>query len=168
MSVESPEFKAALQEACEREYRGWLFGGGYKKAESKDKVGETLEEIEAERRRLMEKHEGYMRQAELAKQQAKIMSDPYMREVTENLRRKHRAEGGLICPVCGEEDHGNMINGKRYCFMNAKHKAKGVEGPVPLMTPEKAKDWKPPNKKFKHKEPWELDDSEVAKAGGVG
>lgn len=141
----SPEFQKALQEASEKIYREWRSGGEYAKAETKDKVGETLEKIEAERKRLMEKHEEYVRQAELAKQQAMIMSSPHMREITENLRRKNDSRG-LVCPVCGERDHGNRINGKPYCFMNAKHKAKGVEGPVPLMTPEKAEEWRPPKK----------------------
>ena len=163
MSVEeSPEFQKALQEACEKQYRGYLFGGGYRKAESKDKVGETLEKIESERKRLMETHEGYMRQAELARQQTSFMTNPVMREITENIRRKH-GSSGLVCPVCGEGNHGNKINGKPYCFMNSKHKAKGVDGPVPLMTPEKANDWKPPQKKFKFRMPWELDNGDIVK-----
>ncbi|GAI93495.1 unnamed protein product [marine sediment metagenome] len=166
MSVEeSLEFQKALTEACEKQYRGYLFGGAYKKAASKDKIGETLEKIEAERKRLMEKHEGYMKQAELAKQQARFMTDPAMREIMENLRKKHDS-GGLVCPVCGEGDHGNKMNGKPICYMNSKHKAKGVNGPVPLMTPEKAKDWKPPAKKPKFKEQWELDEDEIVKVRG--
>ena len=144
-SEDSPEFQKALTEACEKKYRGWLFGGDYKKAESKDKIGETLENIEAERKRLMEKHEEYMRQAELIRQQTRFMTNPAMRQITGTLKRKHRA-GGLICPVCGEGDHGNRLNGKPVCYMNSKHKAKGVDGPVPLTTPEKAKEWKPSKK----------------------
>lgn len=133
---ESPEFQKALQEACEKEYRGVIFGGDYIKPES----------VKAEQKRLMEKHEEYLRQAELAKQQARIMTSPHMREITENLRRRNDSQG-LICPICGERDHGNRINGKPYCLMYSKHRAKGVDGPVPLMTPKKAKDWKPPRKR---------------------
>lgn len=154
---QSPEFMKALNEACEKNYRGWLFGEEYKKAASKDSVGETLKEIEAERKRLMEKHEGYMRQAELAKQQTRFMTDPAMREITETLRRKH-GSGGLICPVCGEGDHGNRLNGKPYCYMNAKHNGLG---PIPLMTPEKAAEWEPPVKKPSFRESWELGDDKV-------
>lgn len=137
MSVEdSPEFQKALTEACEKQYRGYLFGGEYKKAASKDKIGETLEKIEAERKKLMEKHEGYMKQAELVILQSGWMRNPHMRQITETLKRKHSA-GGLVCPVCGEGDEGNRMNGKPWC----------MKCNVPLMTKEKAKSWvKPPEK----------------------
>lgn len=163
--MESPEFLAARNKACEKKFRGWLYGGDYVEAASKDKVGETLEQIERDRKRLMEKHEGYMRQADLAR----IMANPHVRQITEASReasRRKHGSGGLVCPVCGEGDHGNRANGKPVCYMNSKHKAKGVDGPVPLMSPEKAKDWSPPPKKFKRTEPWELDDSELVKARG--
>lgn len=134
--VPNPELRAALTEACEKQYRGWLYGGGYTKANSRDEIADTLEEIEAERKRLMEKHEEYMRQAELERQQARFMSNPAMREITENLRRKH-APSGLICPSCGDRDHGNRMNGKPWC----------LKCNAPLMTAEKAEMWvEPPEK----------------------
>ena len=147
MSVEdSPEFQKALNEACEKKYRGWLFGGDYKKAESRDKVGETLKEIEADRKRLMEKHEEYMRQAELAKQQARFMINPHMREITETLRKKHDSVG-LVCPVCGGGDEGNRMNGKPWC----------MKCNAPLMTVKKMAGWvkpeKPKPQSFTFKEP---------------
>lgn len=136
MSIEeSPEFQKALNEACEKQYRGYLFGGAYVKAASKDTVGETLEKIEAERKRLMEKHGEYMQQAELMREQARFMTNPHMREITETLRKKH-GSGGLVCPVCGGGDDGNRMNGKPWCF----------ECNVPLMTVEKAADWVKPEK----------------------
>jgi len=137
--IDDPERQKVLQDVCEKQYRGWLFGGEYRKAASQDTVGETLEEIERERKKLMEKHEGYMRQAELAKQQAKFMTDPAMREITENLKRKHSA-GGLICPVCGGREEGNRMNGKPWC----------MKCNAPLMTLEKAIGWVKPEK---HKKP---------------
>ena len=141
--MDSPEFQPALNEACEKQYRGWLFGGEYVKAASKDSVGDTLEEIERERKKLMAKHEGYMREAELVKLQSGWMRNPHMREITGNLKRKQKFSG-LVCPVCGGGDKGNTVNGKPVCYMNAKHRGLG---PIPLMTAEKAKDWKPPEKK---------------------
>ena len=160
---QSPEFLKSLNEVCEKRWRGWKFGGGYIKAESLDTVGKTLEKIEAERKRLMEKHEEYVRQAELVKVQSGWMRNPHMREIMGNLKRKNRSEG-LICPVCGEGDHGNRINGKPVCYMNSKHKAKGVDGLVPLMSPEEAEEWEPPKKKPTFKESWELDNSDIVKA----
>ena len=56
MSVEdSPEFQAALNEACEKQYRGYLYGGNYAKAHSKDTIAATMEgmqEATGERSRL--------------------------------------------------------------------------------------------------------------------
>ena len=46
MSVEeSPEFQKALNESCEKEYRGYLYGGAYAKAHSKDKGSINIEYI---------------------------------------------------------------------------------------------------------------------------
>lgn len=174
--IENPELRVAFEEAADKVCREHLFGGGYAKANSKDTIADTMEEIQRLRggakreldrsmkkhEKLMEKHQEYMKQAELTKQQARGMTNPVMREITVNLKRKQGSDG-LICPVCGEGDHRNKINGKPYCFMNAKHKGLG---PIPLMTPEKAKDWEPPKKKSKFKELWELDDDDIVKARG--
>lgn len=157
--VKDPELRLALTEACEKQFRGYLFGGEYVKSSSKDTIGETLEQIEAERKKLMEKHEGYMEQAKLAVQQARFTTDPVMRDITKNLERKH-GFSGLICPVCGERDHGNKDRGKPVCYMNWKHNGLGS---VLLVKPEEVEDWEPPKKKPTFKESWELDDDDIMK-----
>lgn len=163
--MDSPDFQKALNEACEKQYRAYLFGGAYATAHSKDTIADTMEEMRRRREEIEAKSEDFRRHAEQVRREAEEMRfrmHPHVREIDELYRRLHGA-GGLICPLCGERDHGNRINGKPVCSMIAKHKAKGVDGPVPLLLLEKAKEWKPPKKKFKFKEPWELDDSEVVK-----
>lgn len=83
---------------------------------------------------------------EKIRRESRMQTHPYHREVKDNLKRKQGSDSGLICPCCQEGDHGNRMGGKPYCLMNAKHKVKGVDGPVPLMTPEEAEDWEPPAK----------------------
>ncbi|GAH68856.1 unnamed protein product, partial [marine sediment metagenome] len=54
---------------------------------------------------------------------------------------------GLVCPVCGEGDEGNRMNGKPWC----------MKCNAPLMTVEKAADWvkpeKPKRKSYTFNEP---------------
>lgn len=151
--MDSPEFQAALNEACEKQYRGWLYGGEYAKAHSKDTIADTMEEMQRQRKEIEAKAEDIRRHAEQLRLEARIIFNPHMREITANLKRK-QSISVLVCPVCGEGDHGNRMNGKPTCFMNAKHKGLG---PIPLMTLDKAKDWKPPEKakikSFTFKEP---------------
>lgn len=106
MSVEeSPEFKKALAEECERQYRGYLYGGDIPKG--------------------------------AVRTDARIMSDPAMREIAENLRKLHSVESGVVCPKCHETDsHGNRMNGKPFCF----------KCQLPMMSREKAEKWVKPVK----------------------
>ena len=149
---ETPEFQQSLNKACEEQYRSWLFGGGYAKASSKDTIADTMEEIRRRREEIEVTVEETRRHADRTRREAMIMLNPHMREITANFKIKG-GPSGLVCPVCGEGDHGNRMNGKAWC----------VKCNVPLITVEKAEEWKPPKKKFKLREPWELDSSEVAK-----
>lgn len=88
---------------------------------------------------------------EKIRHEAEMRSNPHAREITANLRRKHGSASALSCPCCGSGDLGNKMNGKPVCMMNAKHKAEGVDGPVLLLSPEKAKEWTPPPAKPKPK-----------------
>lgn len=161
MSVpDTPEFRKELNEACEKQYRGFLYGGDYVKAHSKDSIAEKMEEIQKQRKELENSSEEFRRHAERVRHEARIVSNSHMREITDNLRRRS-GSSGLICPMCGEGDHGNRMNGKPVCFMNAKH---GGLGPIPLMTPEKAKDWKHPQKPMKVKSYTFNEVEEVTKA----
>jgi len=68
-----------------------------------------------------------------------IMNNPHAREITEELRRLHSAGGGLVCPSCGDTDHGNRMNNKPWC----------MKCNLPLMSLEKAANWvkpKPPRR----------------------
>ena len=136
MSVEdSPEFKKALNEACEGQYRGWLYGGGI--VSSKDKIGDTMEEIQRQRREIEEKVSEARLHAERVREEMRIMGDSHMREITEAMRARQRADGGMVCPSCGETDsHGNKINEKPCCF----------KCNLPLMSKEKAEKWIKPAK----------------------
>lgn len=163
MSVEDfPEFQRALNEACEKQYRGCLYGGEYAKAHSKDTIADTMEEMQRRRKEIEAKADDIRKHAEQVRKEAKIRSNPHMREIGEIYRRKH-GSGGLICPLCGERDHGNRMGNTPICYNIFEHKKKGVDGPVPLMTAEKAKGWKPPAKKHRFKEPYELGDDEIVR-----
>ncbi len=141
MSVEdSPEFQKALNEACEKQYRGFLFGGAFIKAQSKDAIAETMDGMQQQRREIEDKVKGLREEADKVRGDMKLRLSPHMREITANLKRKSGSPG-LICPKCGEGDYGNRMNGKPICYMNAKHDGLG---PILLMTPEKAKEWKSP------------------------
>jgi len=174
----SPEFQAALNEACEKQYSGWLYGGSAVKAKDKSKIEGVMREIQHRKREAeqmreslalrasamgfhmpdipslpdeitlesMEKYREEMQgYSDRIRTEAKRQSNKHFQEITRDL--KHRSgSSGLICPMCGEGDHGKRMNGKPVCMMNAKHAGLG---PVPLMTPEKAKEWKPPRKPAK-------------------
>ena len=147
MSIEeSPEFEKALFEACEKQFRGHLFGGGYAKASSKDTIAATMEEVKRQREHMMREIDGALAHSEKMVREAKIQTHPHMRDITANLKRKYGGGKGLVCPVCGEGDQGNRMNEKPVCLMNDKHKQQGVKGPVLLLTPEKAEKWDAPKK----------------------
>ena len=133
---DSPEFKKALNEACEGQYRGWLYGGGVI-ANSKDKIGGTMEEIQRQRKAIEEKVEEARRHADRIRREAELMSNEGAREITENLRKLHSTESGVVCPQCGETNsHGNRMNGKPFCFRCN----------LIMISKEKAKNWVKPQK----------------------
>ena len=179
---ESPEFQKALNEVCEGQYSGWLYGGSAVKAKTKSQIENVMKQIQYQKRAAedmreslalrmsaigfnmpdvpdlpdeitresMSRYSKVMRKySSKIRAEAERVANPHFREIARGL--KSRQSSGSVCPVCGEGDHGNRVDGKPYCYMIDKHKAKGVNGSVPLMTPEKAKDWKPPPKKSKPK-----------------
>lgn len=129
---ESPEFQAALNEACEKQYRGYLYGGGYAKASSEDKIADTMKEMQRQR----EEIEARVAGARLHAEQVRLMSDPHAREITEAQRKRHSADGGLVCPSCGDTDHGNRMGKQPWC----------MRCQLPLMSQEKAEKWVKPEK----------------------
>jgi len=141
MSIEeSPELKRALNEACERQYREYLYGASV--VSSKDKAGGTPEEVQRQRREIEEKVEGARLHADRIRREAELMSNEGAREIIESLRRIHSQNGGLICPSCGETNsHGNRMNNKPWCFkcnliMISKEKAEKWVKPQPKPEPE--------------------------------
>lgn len=129
---DSPEFKKALNEACEVQYRDWLYGGDYAKASSKGTVADTMEGIQKQRKEIEEKVEGAKLHAERVRREAEIMWNPHAREITENLSKLHSVDSGVICPKCHETNsHGNRNNGKPYCYRCQ----------LQMMSREKAEKW---------------------------
>ena len=153
---ESPEFVKALNESCEKQYRGHTFGGEYVKAYSKDTIADKMEEIQRHRREIEAEVAEARVHADRVRGEMLIMDDPHLREITEALMARHRTDGELVCPNCGETNHGNKMNKKPWCMKCS----------LPLMTAEKAKNWEPTKKKPKFNEPWELDDDEIVKVRG--
>lgn len=171
--MDSPEFQAALNEACEKQYRGWLYGGEGVKAETKSQIEDVMSDLQGRKREaeilreslalrasatgfhmpdipslpdeitresMKKYHKEIQVYSDKIRAEAERQRNKHFQEITRNLSR---VSGGLVCPVCGAGDHGNRMNGKPICMMNAKHRGLG---PIPLMTPEKAKEWKPPEK----------------------
>lgn len=135
MSVEdSPEFKKALNEACETQYREFLYG---KDASPKNKIEDTVETIQRQHKEIEEKVEEAKRHADQIRRQVEIMSNPQAREITESLHKLHSVESNVVCPQCGETDsHGNKSNGKPFCW-----KCQTV-----MISKDKVKDWIKPAK----------------------
>ena len=81
-----------------------------------------------------------IREAKRMREDVRIRSDPHLREITEKLRRAHAAGSGLVCPSCGDGDHGNRMGKKPWC----------MKCNLPLMKLEKAAKWIKPQqpKKF--------------------
>jgi hypothetical protein len=127
---DSPEFRKALQEECEKQYRSFLYGGNVPKG----KVGGTPKEVQRQRREIEEKVEGARIHADRVRREAELMSNEGAREIIESLRRIHGQNGGLICPQCGDSDHHNRMNGKPWC----------MSCNLPLMSKEKAEKWVKP------------------------
>lgn len=135
MSIEEfPEFQAALKEACEVQYREFLYGA---KAKPTDKIGDTAEEIQRQRKEIEAKVEGARLHAARVREEARIRSDPHLREITESLHTLHSVDSGVVCPKCHETNsHGNKMNNRPYCFRCQ----------LPMMSKEKAEKWVKPVK----------------------
>lgn len=173
---DSPEFQKALKEACEGQYRGYLYGGEGIKAETKSQIEGVMREVQGRRREAERMRESLALRAtamgmhmpsvpslpdeitresmdryreEMGRYSTKIrveverQRNTHYQDITRSLRK---GSGGLVCPKCGEGDHGNRVGRIPVCYMLNKHNGLG---PIPLMTPEKAKDWKPPKKPAK-------------------
>ena len=91
-------------------------------------------------RKLNPEIEERIMEAKWMRQDMRIRSDPHLREITENLRKAHSSRSGLVCPRCGESDHGNRMGKKPWC----------MRCNLPLMSAEKASKWVKPQspKKF--------------------
>jgi len=91
-------------------------------------------------RKLDPEIEEAIQRAKQQREEMRIMGDPHLREIMENLRRAHATSSQLICLSCGDTDHGNRMNGKPWC----------MKCNLPLMSAEKAAKWvKPqPPKRF--------------------
>ena len=91
--------------------------------------------------------EEMQRHSDRIRNEAERQSNKAYQEITQSLR-KRRGSSGLVCPMCGEGDHGNRMGTKPVYMMNNKHKGLGS---IILVKPEDVKDWKPPKKKPKSK-----------------
>jgi len=58
--------------------------------------------------------------------------DPMLMEIERKLMSKAVAVSGLVCPVCGEGDKGNKVNGKPWC----------LKCNVPLVAKDKVEKWR--------------------------
>ena len=179
MSVpDTPEFRKALEEACNGQYREWLYGGAAIKAKDRSKIDGVMKEVQGRRREAealrkslalrasamgmhmpnipslpdeitresMEKYHKEMQgYSDRIRAEAERQRNEHYQEITRDLKRRS-GSSGLVCPMCGENDHGNRMNGKPVCMMNAKHKGLG---PLVLVKPEQVKDWKRPKKPVK-------------------
>jgi len=86
-------------------------------------------------RKLDPEVEERIRQARFQREEMRIRGDPHLREITESLRRAHAAGSGLVCPSCGDGDHGNRMGKRPWCF----------KCNLPLMSREKAAGWVKPS-----------------------
>jgi len=179
MSVpDTPEFRKALEEACNGQYREWLYGGAAVKAGDRSKIDGVMREVQGRRREAeamreslalratamgfhmpdipnlpdeithesMEKYREEMQAySDRIRVEAERQRNEAYQEITRELKKKSGSKG-LVCPMCGEGDHGNRMNNKPVCMMNAKHKGLG---PIVLVKPEQVKDWKTPQKPAK-------------------
>lgn len=60
--------------------------------------------------------DGKVADAKAKAEELRRQYDPELMRINANLGRKYGVSGGLKCPVCGEENHGNMMNGKPWCM----------------------------------------------------
>ena len=66
-------------------------------------------------KRELEDIDGKVADARANAEELRRQYDPELMRINANLGRKYGVSGGLKCPVCGEENHGNMMNGKPWC-----------------------------------------------------
>ena len=65
----------------------------------------------------MQKTEARSRAEGLREKYDPWMKNPYLRKInSELINNKTPKIGGLVCPQCGEVDHGNKNNKKSWCF----------------------------------------------------
>ena len=67
-------------------------------------------------KRELEDIDGKVADAKAKAEELRRQYDPELMRINANLSRKHSVSGGLKCPVCGEENHGNVMNGKPWCM----------------------------------------------------
>lgn len=80
-------------------------------------IPKQMQEVETRRKKFM-KGESKLRR-DLEDIYRKSMVDPHLRRIQSQLMRKLHVETEtkeLVCPVCGDRDHGNEMNGKHWCF----------------------------------------------------
>lgn len=87
--------------------------------------------------------------------ESELRSNPHAQEINRSLKTLHGGRSGLVCPGCGEVDHGNKMNGKPFC----------MKCQIPLTTSEKAKEWKKPIPQKKASRGYELPDRVIVKKG---
>lgn len=73
-------------------------------------------QYEARRKKLMKTHKHEMRGIEQEFHEHALL-DPKLREIETKYRSSTRlVREKLVCPSCGDEDRGNIMNGKPWCF----------------------------------------------------
>jgi hypothetical protein len=139
MAIEdSPAFQDALKQACDSQWRNWLYGGGFKKSQRKD-VEADLNRIQEIKDSAEAKAEAARREAEAIRAKAEALRqqhDPSLRRITENLRIKHGVvTTGLMCPKCKDTNASNVqVYGKG---KTRKQVPWCIKCNVPLVPPDK-------------------------------
>ena len=67
---------------------------------------------------------------ERQRREAEFRTNPQVKRIEEDLRER-AVKVGLVCPECGDSDHGNRMNGRPWC----------LRCNVPLMEPSKVGKW---------------------------
>jgi len=103
----NPELLKSLEEQIPKQI------AGVQKREEKLRKGK------AKWQRDLEDVDRRVREARAKADELRREYDPLLREIQEKLLRKLdvvKGEDSLVCPKCGEGDHGNKMNGKPWCF----------------------------------------------------
>lgn len=114
----NPEFSKKLEEEAVKSVRGFMNRKvKAEKGESKD--FDTL-------------YEKYMKQVE--EEFPMFMRDAFLRDLNEKLSIPDMVASKYVCPVCGDSDKGNTMNGKPYCtkcecpLVEKKHLQRWLKG----------------------------------------